>query len=460
MYRNGGVGVRSRNSANLASFTVSQTPSQTKRDVRRRERADAEERELGRDIPDPTLIRRYDPRELGGGPTFHDFASPDRIDMLVSHSAGLRALTDSGELIWELNEQVRRCVFSSARAGEGRLIYCFAGRRSEKESYSVAGGKGTRIVDDEMLVIDGATGELLAREKLPPAGPHLNFFDWSQGTARLSSSEGTDIVLREWRDDISDGGTNLWAYDRNLNLLWEQDQTGTAHYGHNFALDFHDVNNDGRDELLAGGILYDADGKVLWTHDLAGEMDEIFGAWHYDAVEIGNLAGDAEDDPIAFLIAGSAGVYIVDALTGKTRATHRVGHAQGHTVAKLRPDLPGTEVLVVTRWSNFGILTLFSGRGERLWTIHPDYIGQGTTPIVWGSAGHRLIWTNTSRDVQAFWDGYGRRVKRLTEFSTLCGDRMGRGIGCGVTKMRFGNDVRDVMRLNVNGEIHIYGPAE
>jgi hypothetical protein len=29
-----------------------------------------------------------------------------------------------------------------------------------------------------------------------------------------------------------------------------------------------------------------------------------------------------------------------------------------------------------------------------------------------------------------------------------------------VTKMRFGNDVRDVMRLHVDGEIHIYGPAE
>ncbi len=459
-YRSGGVGVRSRHRANLASFSVSQTPSQTKCDAIRHERADAEERELGRDIPDATLFKTYDLRELGGSPTFHDFASPDRIDMLVAGDSSLRALTDTGEVIWELGEPVRRCVFSSSRVGAGRLIYGFAGNRSSTDAVNVAGGTMKQIIDDEMVVIDGATGEVLARKVLPPDVPTQRFFDWSPTSARLSSAEGTDIVLREWRDDSGGGGKRLWALDRNLNLLWDHDQTGMAHYGHHAALAFHDVNRDGRDELLAGGHLYDADGHILWSHDRAGEMLKTPGGVHYDAVVLGDVAGDEEDDPIAFLIGGSGGVFIVDALTGETRAFHRVGHAQGRMLGKVRPDLPGTEVLVATRWSNFGILTLFSGRGERLWTIQPDYVGQGATPIVWGSAGHQLIWTNTSRDAQAFWDGYGRRVKRLRELSERWGNRMSREVGRGGKSIRFGKEARDVITLTVEGKLYIYGPAE
>lgn len=104
-------------------------------------------------------------------------------------------------------------------------------------------------------------------------------------------------------------------------------------------------------------------------------MLAVYGAAHYDAVALGALAGDPELDPVAMLISGSNGVYVVDALTGRTRVHHRVGHAQGCVLAKVRTDLPGQQVLVATRWGNMGILTLLSGRGERLWTIQPDYIG-------------------------------------------------------------------------------------
>ena len=70
-----------------------------------------------------------------------------------------------------------------------------------------------------------------------------------------------------------------------------------------------------------------------------------------------------------------------------------------------------------------------SGYGDRLWTIQPDYIGQGSCPIQWGNLDAKLIWANTTGPVQAFYDGYGRRVKELTELRRLCGDRLRTGFG-------------------------------
>ena len=207
---------------------------------------------------------------------------------------------------------------------------------------------------------------------------------------------------------------------------------------------------------MAGGTLYDAQGKILWIHDRDDEMLAVYGAKHYDAVAIGTLAGDPELDPVAMLISGSAGVYIVDALTGQTRAHHRVGHAQGCLVGKVRPDLPGKEVLVATRWGNMGILTLLSGRGERLWTIQPDYVGQGARPVAWGNAEAQLIWTNTSGAAQAFYNGYGQKVKELKELSRLWGERPRRQVG-GHT-LRMGDDPTEYIALTLEEKTYVFGP--
>ena len=136
---------------------------------------------------------------------------------------------------------------------------------------------------------------------------------------------------------------------------------------------------------------------------------------------LGAFSNDKAIDPVAFLITGSAGVYVVDALTSRTRVNHRMGHAQDYTRVKVRADLPGEQILVVTRWGNMGILSLFSGYGDRLWTIQPDYLGQGSTGVHWGNMETQLIWMNTSGPVQSFYDGCGRRVKQLTELQHIWG---------------------------------------
>lgn len=457
-FRAGKVGFRSLNRCLVASFRITQTPSQGSRDVRRLTAEERDEAARGEGIPDAVLIRTMDVNELGGSPTFMDFAVPGRYDMLIEGDRALRALSVEGEVLWEVGEGVRRVVFSRHCGAQGRLIYGFSGTRHARESTDVTGGSRRLTVDDEMVVIRGRDGQVLAREPLPPEVPTQRFFDFSPTSGALRGPEGTDIVLREWRDDKGGGGIRLWALDEGLRLLWSDEQAG-AHYGHHWAVSFFDVDGCGRDELLAGGRLYRGDGAVIWVHDREEEMRRIAGAGHYDAVLLGALSGEPDHDPVAFLLGGSAGVYVVDAFTGGTRAVHRVGHAQGRSFGRVRADYPGVQVLVATRWANMGILTLFSGSGDRLWSIQPDYVGQGANPVTWPGSAEQLIWTNTSRDAQALYDGFGRRVKKLPELTRTWGKRMGKDVQRGGAAIRMGSREMDYLTLTCDGKLHVFGPA-
>jgi len=438
----GKAGIRSLGRAKLLSFKISQTSSQATCDEHRRKRLRAREQELDESIPEPVLVKTFDLNELGGAPTFEDFIEPGRYDMLISGKNSLRAMTVEGQTLWETPISVQKIVFSKEHGEHGRLLY------------GLIKTGGPRW--GEMVVIQGDDGSIVARSECPEFHEMLNLPDLSTTSGNFTNTGGFDIVLREWRREKGNGGVNLWAYDKDLNLLWHHEIQGTAWYGHHYAVQFYDVDGDGRDELLAGGTLFDADGKILWVHDRDEEVLRIGGAQHYDAVALGTFVEDKKIDPVAFLVAGSAGVYVVDGLTGRTRSFHRVGHAQGRLIGKVRNDIPGEQILIATRWGNMGILTLFSGHGDRLWTIQPDYIGQGSCPVQWGNIDPKLIWMNTTGPVQSLYDGYGRRVKELTELRQLWGEEPRTNVGA--RPIRMGKDKTDYLSFTLDGKMYVFGP--
>ena len=452
-YVAGKAGIRMCGDARMASLRISQTTSQ-QTDWRRRQTCRrSAEAERGETVPDAVLVRTLDLTELGGLPTFMDFAEPDRFDLLVLGDE-TRAFTSDGEVLWECPIPLRDVELSTDHSEHGRLIYGFTGKRVSREQSNIRGDVQTLTLPEEMVVLRGRDGAVLARQTLPDFDPDIARADFSYNTGNLTGHGRFDIVLREW---VKGGGsgTNVWAYDRDLNLLWHRQVD--PRYGHHRAVLFVDVDGDGRDEVLAGGTLLDASGDVVWVHDLGDEMHRIHQAHHYDAVAIGDFASDRALDPVAFLLGSSAGVYVVDGLTGRTRGCHRVGHAQGCYVGKMRSDLPGQQVLVACRWGNYGILTLFSGQGDRLWSIQPDYIGQGSCPVWWGNRDEQLIWTNTSGPVQALYDGHGRRVKQLPELQKLWGDRMRGDVRTFTARM--GRNPQELLCMAVDGRLYAFGPA-
>ena len=454
----GRCGVRAIGTARVASVAVSATPAAVSRNTRRVQAAAAAVAARAASVPDAVPRREFALAELGGAPVVGDFVVAGRGDLLVCTPTSVRAFTADGAKLWETPlAQPQLPVFAATSEGTaGRLIYLLAGCRGPiTPKASVLSVAQSLAVSDELCVLRGSDGAVLARTTLPPMADDVRYPDLSPTSARFSAAGG-EIILREWRQSLGGGGSRLWAYNRQLEPLWEREQQG-AWYGHHWALALHDVDGDGYDELLAGGELLDRRGRVIWEHEHRGEMAALGGwAGHYDAVALGNLSGEPGLDPTAFLCGGSAGVYVVDARTGRTRAIHRIGHAQGRTLGRFRADLPGTQVLAVTRWGNTGILTLFSGAGDRLWTIQPDWVGQGAAAITWPGQDAQLIWSNTSPD-QALYDGHGRRVRALPALRTFYGARMRREVE--PLAARLGTDRYDSLCLQAAGRLVCFGPA-
>jgi hypothetical protein len=98
-----------------------------------------------------------------------------------------------------------------------------------------------------MVVLRGIDGEILARTKLPELDNAVRMAAFTTSTGNLTGGGKYDIVLREWRSDCGNGGINLWAYDRELNLLWCN--KSDPPYGHGYAVQFYDVDGDGRNAI-------------------------------------------------------------------------------------------------------------------------------------------------------------------------------------------------------------------
>jgi len=73
------------------------------------------------------------------------------------------------------------------------------------------------------------------------------------------------------------------------------------------------------------------------------------------------------------------------------------------------------EIWVGNRWGSYGILTLLSGNGEKLFSFEPDNISQGGPPANWSGDGEELMFLATSREALGLFDAWGRKVVKFPE---------------------------------------------
>jgi len=468
LFHSGRVGVRALRRALLKNLTVTQTASAARREGLDASRESAALARLGECLPDAAPVASFpfnSPVGYPGNlPQFGDFAVPGRYDLLLPHAHCLTALAADGSTLWEFPEGTTDLVLSTDFLPEhGRLIVAMGGEMTETKVVMNGRTSWTQATATELLVIAGRTGTLLARAPLPVSpSAQSTQVELMKFTARLSGPDATDIVVRDNRSDLpSGGGATVWAYDRFLRPLWEVTQDrNMAHYGHRYALAPFDVDGDGRDEILAGGILYGADGQVRWRHDRGEDVAKWPNSGdHYDEVIIGNFSSDPSLDPVVGLAASSAGFYLVDALTGETIAWHRIGHAQFVITAKMRPDLDGVQIVVANHHGSNGLLSLFSARGELLWSIQPSFhVLEPPRVITWPGTEGDLLWVHTLDSGQALYDGFGRCMKRFPRVEAVIGDWPHRNLNAQV--VRFGHSLQTMLAFTANNRLYVFGPGQ
>ena len=287
--------------------------------------------------------------------------------------------------------------------------------------------------DFEILILDGATGDVKRRTPTPLTyRGHEDHYERTIGDAFLVCNlRGLDTP----RDLIlKDRYCNLWAFTDELKPLWHR-ALNTGHYPR-----ARDVNGDGRDEVMAGHSMLDADGNTRWVVPGGDPYRNRFpGPEHCDSVLL-ECFSDGDDAPVQIAMAASDMGFLLLDTDGCVLVQHRIGHAQSLAAVRFRPSLPGRQFAVQTFWGNRYIMHLFDCEGRPLLIRErPDV---GTMPVNWLGDGSALLHGGS-----ALFDGNFEPVVELP---------VGRNVGPGACDVN-GDGVDEVLRL-IDGKVHVYGP--
>ena len=203
--------------------------------------------------------------------------------------------------------------------GDGRTEVAFhtSKRRPIEESYDTAGS------DEFLTAVDAETGEVLWEAPWPAVH--------SRVMMTVGHLRGMDRPASVVVQDETYGPVTLTALDgADGRVLWrvEQERPG----GHN--LDIGDLDGDGVQEVICGGVCYHGDGTVRWQAEPFGHSD---------------ISKPAVMDPgrpglqVWYAIeSGNPGVYFVDR-DGKTIFKEAYRHAHYGWIARHTAAIPGLQ---------------------------------------------------------------------------------------------------------------------
>jgi fibronectin type 3 domain-containing protein len=379
----------------------------------------SEPAEISRMI-EATTVAEIDTSAAGGGarPWFGDLTGDGRseIVMVQPHHinagalytgpkvAAITAYTVEGEQLWQVGEVDSRGRNNSQDIpaqvvdvdGDGDL-----------EVVAVMYPDGDTEADGRFYVFDGATGEYVRDFALPHPEAHdtIVFVD--------ADGEGhPDEIL------LKNRYSKVWLVASEGEVLWEH-QGNTGHYPWPY-----DFDGDGRDEIMVGYDMLNADGELLWSADLPDHADTIWVA-------------DIDSDGTADVLLGGASTSAHRWDTGEIIwVNDDTVESQNIMVGEFRADLPGLETFGldrIDRTSN-GLDGLFmiDAQGNTVWKeqrqtrgcygsipepIH-NWTGDGTDQI--------MVWNRGCGEPTGIYSGEGDFVTELDDVRLwhvdICGD--------------------------------------
>lgn len=302
-------------------------------------------------------------------------------------------------------------------------------------------------MDDEFRVIDGRTGEIRERHDVPAPEAHdcivpAALSAGSRDRARGDRRREQEATTRERAELlVKDRYSQVWALDGDFEVLWTH-EGNTGHYPWP-----HDVDGDGREEVMVGYDFLGPDGEVQWS---CNDLDE-----HADCIWAADLDGDGEPE----IVIGEGGVYAFEPDGTELWRNTEPREAQHVAPGNFLPDEPGLEVAGLDRIVRGGPNTtgrdgIFVANRDGEIVRKEDRDPGGWLTIVepmtdWDDADrdYILAWRRGDGTNPTLYDGHLDPVVTFpVDGYVVHGDLLGRG--------------REQVLVAEDGTVHVFGAAD
>ncbi len=265
--------------------------------------------------------------------------------------------------------------------------------------------------DGALIEFDGTTGKIKRKLPLPEDATDCLVFANLSGNPH---SPPRDVLVKTRYSQI-------WAYDYDWNLLWTVKNPGgyrTAHQPRPL-----DLDNDGRDEIMAGYALLNSDGSVRWVFE-SEKVDQ--GRGHLDCCRVLKKGKTPKEYRLALTLCGANDIAVVDGL-GNTMWEVTGHHFESINIGRIFPEIEGPQILVDIdhRPRGESPMWFLDEKGNHLAQIVSDYCRHHTL-IDWTGDGFDEFVIADSRGL------YDQKGKRIATFdmpegakSILTGDMNG-----------------------------------
>lgn len=212
-----------------------------------------------------------------------------------------------------------------------------------------------------LVVLDGKTGNIKAKTELPFAAPRDHEY-WGnsnyymQDHIAIANLRGKSIPQDILAIHASKQKVAAYKYtEKGLELMWywisDTDGYASGHYTFPY-----DIDNDGKDEVIAGVDVLDSDGTRLWRMDLGpfNPSHPEYGSDHVDALSCADIDPDTPGNEIAVASATGMWLYKYDGtllwnhpskLADPVNGVMDGEGVQEVLVGNFKPEIPGLEIV-------------------------------------------------------------------------------------------------------------------